>query len=50
MEQRFSLITLGVADTPRARAFYQRLGWEGQETQETVFIRAGRIRPGPLGS
>jgi predicted lactoylglutathione lyase len=41
MEHRVSLITLGVADIPRARAFYQQLGWEGQETQETVFIQAG---------
>lgn len=43
MEQRISLITLGVADVQRARAFYQRLGWEGQEIEETVFIRAGGI-------
>lgn len=43
MEQRISLITLGVADVQRARAFYQRLGWEGQETEETVFIQAGGI-------
>ena len=43
MEQRISLITLGVADLERARAFYQRLGWEGQEVEETVFIQAGGI-------
>src|SRR5471030_938002 len=43
MEQRVSLITLGVADIPRAKAFYQQLGWEGQETQETVFIQARGI-------
>lgn len=43
MEQRISLITLGVADVHRARAFYQRLGWEGQETEETVFLQAGGI-------
>lgn len=43
MEQRVSLITLGVADVQRARAFYQRLGWNGQETEETVFIQAGGI-------
>jgi len=41
MEQRISLITLGVADLERARAFYQRLGWEGQEVEETVFIQPG---------
>jgi len=27
MEQRLSLITLGVADLGRARAFYEALGW-----------------------
>lgn len=27
MEQRLSLITLGVADLDRSRQFYQRLGW-----------------------
>lgn len=30
MEQRLSLITLGVADLPRARAFYAALGWKEQ--------------------
>ena len=43
MEQRISLITLGVADVGRARAFYRRLGWEGQEIEETVFIQAGGV-------
>ena len=43
MEQRVSLITLGVADVHRARAFYERLGWQGQEVQETVFFQAGGI-------
>jgi uncharacterized protein len=41
MEQRISLITLGVADVPRARAFYEALGWRGQEVEETVFFQAG---------
>lgn len=41
MEQRISLITLGVTDVPRARAFYERLGWRGQEVEETVFLQAG---------
>lgn len=41
MEQRVSLITLGVADLERARAFYQRLGWRGQEVEQTVFFQAG---------
>jgi catechol 2,3-dioxygenase-like lactoylglutathione lyase family enzyme len=41
MEQRVSLITLGVADLDRARRFYERLGWQGQQVQETVFFQAG---------
>ena len=41
MEPRVSLVTLGVADLPRARAFYERLGWQGQEVEETVFFQAG---------
>jgi catechol 2,3-dioxygenase-like lactoylglutathione lyase family enzyme len=41
MEQRISLVTLGVADLPRAKAFYEQLGWHGQEVQETVFLQAG---------
>ena len=43
MEQRISLITLGVADVGRARAFYERLGWRGQEAEETVFFQAGSM-------
>lgn len=41
MEQRVSLITLGVADVAQARAFYERLGWQGQEVEETVFVQTG---------
>jgi hypothetical protein len=40
MEQRVSLITLGVADLQRSRSFYERLGWSGQEVEETVFFQA----------
>ncbi|RFP89853.1 VOC family protein [Rhodobacteraceae bacterium 63075] len=36
MEQRISLITLGVADTTRAAAFYDALGWARVETQDGV--------------
>ncbi|MFE0592240.1 VOC family protein [Micromonospora echinospora] len=43
MEQRISLITLGVADLARARAFYERLGWRGQEIEQTVFFQAGGL-------
>jgi catechol 2,3-dioxygenase-like lactoylglutathione lyase family enzyme len=41
VDQRISLITLGVADVSRAREFYERLGWRGQEVEETVFFQAG---------
>lgn len=41
MEQRISLITFGVADVARSRAFYEALGWRGQELEETVFFQAG---------
>jgi predicted lactoylglutathione lyase len=44
MEQRVSLITLGVADVSRAKAFYQRLGWTvAMDVQETVFFQAGGL-------
>ncbi|MEV7832200.1 VOC family protein [Streptomyces subrutilus] len=43
MEQRVSLITLGVADLERARSFYEALGWRGQEVQATVFFQAGGL-------
>lgn len=43
MEQRLSLITLGVADVHLAHSFYQRLGWQGQEVQETVFFQAAGL-------
>ena len=43
MEQRLSLVTLGVADVARARRFYEQLGWHGQEAEETVFFQAGGI-------
>ena len=38
MDQRVSLITLGVADTARSRAFYEKLGWKAAfENEEVVF-------------
>jgi catechol 2,3-dioxygenase-like lactoylglutathione lyase family enzyme len=41
MEQRITLVTLGVADLARARRFYEELGWRGQEVSDTVFFSAG---------
>lgn len=43
MEPRVSLITLGVGDLARARAFYEQLGWTGQQAQDTVFVQAGGL-------
>jgi uncharacterized protein len=43
MEQRLSLITLGVTDLARARSFYEALGWTtgaGLE-DDVVFFEAG---------
>lgn len=43
MEQRVSLITLGVADLDRARAFYEALGWERslKSLEGVVFFQTG---------
>jgi hypothetical protein len=42
MDNRISLITLGVADTGRARAFYEALGWSGMSPDgDVVFFQAG---------
>jgi hypothetical protein len=42
MEQRVSLVTLGVADIERARRFYEALGWSGESPDgEVVFFQAG---------
>ncbi|HET6475312.1 MAG TPA: VOC family protein [Thermoleophilia bacterium] len=41
MEARISVITLGVEDVPRARAFYQALGWplSGAPEERVAFFR-----------
>lgn len=42
MEQRISLITLGVRDVVQAQAFYEALGWSGESPDgEVVFFQAG---------
>jgi predicted lactoylglutathione lyase len=44
MDQRLSLVTLGVRDFGRARAFYEALGWRGQSPDgEVIFFQAGGI-------
>ncbi len=43
MEQRISLITLGVTDLARSREFYERLGWQRsmKNTEGIVFFQTG---------
>jgi uncharacterized protein len=43
MEQRVSLITLGVRDLGRARRFYEALGWRtrAEPDADVVFFQAG---------
>jgi predicted lactoylglutathione lyase len=43
MEQRVSLITLGVGDLTRARAFYEALGWRtgAEPDDDVVFFQSG---------
>lgn len=45
MEQRISLITLGVADVLRARSFYEALGWhsDAPPDADVVFFQTGGI-------
>jgi catechol 2,3-dioxygenase-like lactoylglutathione lyase family enzyme len=43
VDQRVSLVTLGVRDLARARAFYEALGWRtgAQPDDDTVFFQTG---------
>jgi uncharacterized protein len=43
MEQRVSLVTLGVRDLARARRFYEALGWvtRAEPDDDVVFFQAG---------
>jgi uncharacterized protein len=48
MDQRLSLITLGVADVSRAQAFYEALGWKmdggvDDETDHVAFFQAAGV-------
>jgi predicted lactoylglutathione lyase len=51
MEQRVSLVTLGVADLAMARAFYEALGWEATMVVpgEVLFFQAGGMVVGLWG-
>jgi predicted lactoylglutathione lyase len=43
MDQRVSLVTLGVKDLERARGFYEALGWKtnADPGDDDVFFQAG---------
>jgi uncharacterized protein len=45
MEQRLSLITLGVSDLKRSREFYERLGWRRSmaKAEGVVFFQTGSM-------
>ena len=45
MEQRISLVTLGVADLDRARGFYEALGWTSDSKLDdgVVFFQTGGL-------
>ena len=44
MKQSISLITLGVADYERAKAFYEALGWRAaMDIEETAFFEANGV-------
>ena len=44
MEQRLSLITLGVSDLARAKTFYETLGWQAQPGDDgVVFFQTGGL-------
>jgi uncharacterized protein len=45
MEPRVSLITIGVADLQRSRAFYEALGWRSDSKPEdgVVFFQSGSM-------
>ena len=51
MEPRISLITLGVADMVKSRAFYENLGWQSgsQSNSDVTFFQAGGMILGLYG-
>ena len=52
MEQRISLVTLGVADVAKSRQFYERLGWTVSPVGggEVAFFQAGGLVFGLFGA
>lgn len=51
MDQRVTLITFGVADVTRARAFYEQIGWKAssESNEQVVFFKAGSTVFGLFG-
>ncbi len=52
MEQRLSLVTLGVRDMAKSRAFYEKLGWQADEkagNEQVTFFQLGGIILGLYG-
>jgi predicted lactoylglutathione lyase len=51
VEQRISLITLGVADVARSRRFYEALGWRasGASQESVAFFQLGGMALGLYG-
>jgi catechol 2,3-dioxygenase-like lactoylglutathione lyase family enzyme len=51
MDQRLSMVTLGVSDVGRSRAFYQRLGWAPSPAgnDHVAFFSAGGMVLGLFG-
>lgn len=45
MDQRLSLVTLGVRDLPRARSFYESLGWKASAAscEQVCFFQTGSM-------
>jgi predicted lactoylglutathione lyase len=51
MDQRLSLLTLGVDDVARARAFYERLGWKpaNPDNEDIAMFQCGGMIVGLWG-
>ena len=51
MEQRLSLVTLGVADVAASKKFYEALGWQAVKfaSQDVCFFRMGGMALGLYG-
>jgi uncharacterized protein len=51
MEQRLSLVTLGVGDMAAARSFYERLGWQpsSSSNEQVTFFQMGGVIFGLYG-